>query len=119
MGQTWGRWAPRVEPCRVAEESPDRTFCGEEGRWPALPRRHPGNHGIPGGFWRRGRDQVGGWEDEEGKETGKEGLGGEVVARVWERGGTEGAWRGCSFGGSCVCSGAGCLGTLGGSCVSP
>ena len=46
-------------------------------------------------------------------------MGEEVAARVWERGGTEGALRGCSFGGSCVCYGAGCLGTLGGSCVSP
>ena len=45
--------------------------------------------------------------------------GGRVAARVWDRGGTEGALRGCSFGGSCVCSGAGCLGTPGGSCVSP
>ena len=51
-------------------------------------------------------------------EGGEGGLGEEVAARVWERGGTEGALRGCSFGGSCVCSGAGCLGTLGGSCVS-
>ena len=46
-------------------------------------------------------------------------MGEEVAARVWDRRGTEGALRGCSFGGSCVCSGAGCLGTLGGSCVSP
>ena len=46
-------------------------------------------------------------------------MGEEVGARVWGRGGTEGAKRGCSFGGSCVFSGAGCLGTLGGSCVSP
>ena len=44
---------------------------------------------------------------------------GEVVAaRVWDRGGTKGAFEGCSFGGSCVCSGAGCLGSLDGSCVS-
>ena len=52
-------------------------------------------------------------------EGGEDGLGEEVAARVWERGGTEGAERGCSFGGSCVFSCAGCLGTLGGSCVSP
>ena len=44
----------------------------------------PGSHGIPWGFWRRGRDQVGGWEEEEREKTGKEGR--EGLERRWLRG---------------------------------
>ena len=51
------------------------------------------------------------------KETGI-GRGGVVAVRVWDRDGTEGGSSVFSFGGSCVCSCAGSLGTLGGFCVS-